>query len=74
MLKAVGRVVFWTYQRGTWQYDVLCALILAFIFLTPKDFFVRPPFYSEETPKKIEEKDRTAHKSLSALRLGPCSA
>ena len=33
------KIVFWTYGRTTWQYDVLCALILAFIFLTPKSWF-----------------------------------
>ncbi|MDX6694227.1 MAG: hypothetical protein QOF02_1830 [Blastocatellia bacterium] len=35
----VKRIFFWTYARNTWQYDVLCALILAFIFLTPKSWF-----------------------------------
>jgi membrane protein implicated in regulation of membrane protease activity len=33
------RIVFWTYGRSAWQYDVLCALILSFIFLTPKTRF-----------------------------------
>ena len=29
----------WTYARNTWQWDVLCVLILIFIFLTPKSWF-----------------------------------
>ena len=33
------RSIFWTYQRGSWQYDVICAVILAFIFLTPASWF-----------------------------------
>lgn len=33
------KVLFWSYPRGSWQYDILCALILAFIFLTPKQIF-----------------------------------
>ena len=36
---AIKRLFLWTYARNTWQYDVLCALILAFIFLTPKSWF-----------------------------------
>lgn len=36
---ALSNVIFWNYQRGTWQYDVLCLVILAFIFLTPKTLF-----------------------------------
>jgi hypothetical protein len=34
-----SRAVFWTYERGSWQYDVICAVILAFIFLTPRAWF-----------------------------------
>ncbi len=30
---------FWSYGRSTWQYDVLCVVILAFVFLTPKSWF-----------------------------------
>jgi len=35
----VSRAVFWSYERGSWQYDVICAVILAFIFLTPRAWF-----------------------------------
>lgn len=30
---------FWSYERGSWQYDVLCGLILAFIFFGPNQVF-----------------------------------
>lgn len=33
------KIVFWTYPRTSWQWDVLCVLILVFIFLTPKSWF-----------------------------------
>lgn len=32
-------ILLWRYGRTTWQYDVLCVLILAFVFLTPKSWF-----------------------------------
>jgi len=35
----VSRAVFWSYERGSWQYDVICAVILAFILLTPRSWF-----------------------------------
>jgi len=38
------RVFFWTYPRTSWQWDVLCVLILVFIFLTPKSWFENTPF------------------------------
>ena len=35
------KVILWSYGRTTWQYDVLCVTILAFVFLTPKGWFER---------------------------------
>src|SRR5436309_2890291 len=37
--QTVKKIVFWTYPRTSWQWDVLCVLILVFIFLTPKSWF-----------------------------------
>jgi hypothetical protein len=39
MFRVIKAMILWGYARNTWQYDVLCALILAFIFLTPKSWF-----------------------------------
>jgi hypothetical protein len=33
------KILFWSYGRTSWQYDVMCAVILAFIFLTPLAWF-----------------------------------
>ncbi len=33
------RTVFWAYERGTWQYDLMVLAILAFIFLSPHNWF-----------------------------------
>lgn len=40
---AATRSVFWSYERGTWQYDVIVLAILAFIFLTPRSWFQDRP-------------------------------
>jgi hypothetical protein len=39
IFRLVKKLFFWGYARNTWQYDVLCVLILAFIFLTPQSWF-----------------------------------
>ncbi len=39
MFRILKAILFWGYARNTWQYDVLCVAILAFIFLTPKSWF-----------------------------------
>jgi hypothetical protein len=40
---ALRRFILWDYARASWQYDVMVALILAFIFLTPREFFRDQP-------------------------------
>lgn len=39
MFGVAKKILFWSYGRTSWQYDVLSALILAFIFLTPLAWF-----------------------------------
>ena len=41
---SLKKIVFWTYPRTSWQWDVLCVLILVFIFLTPKSWFATTAF------------------------------
>jgi hypothetical protein len=35
----VKNIINWNYERASWQWDVLCILIMCFIFLTPKEWF-----------------------------------
>ena len=35
----IVRSVFWSYDRGSWQYDLIVIAILAFIFLSPRAWF-----------------------------------
>jgi hypothetical protein len=39
----LSRTFFWSYERGTWQYDVAVALILIFVLLTPRRWFHDQP-------------------------------
>ena len=36
MLRILRNYLFWTYERGSFHYDVMVTLILAFIFLSPR--------------------------------------
>lgn len=42
-MSTLGRFLLWDFPRASWQYDVMCGLILAFIFLTPRDLFRDQP-------------------------------
>jgi hypothetical protein len=43
VLAGLKRFILWDYQRGVWQYDVICAVITAFIFLAPRQWFRDQP-------------------------------
>lgn len=46
ILATLKKTLFWSYDRGSWQYDVMCVVILAFIFLVPNSVFtqrISPP-------------------------------
>jgi hypothetical protein len=39
ILSTLKKILFWSYERGSLPYDVMCVLILAFIFLSPNHIF-----------------------------------
>jgi hypothetical protein len=39
----LNRIFFWSYERGTWQYDVAVGLILVFVLVTPTRWFHDQP-------------------------------
>lgn len=39
----LSKTFFWSYERGTWQYDVAVILILVFVLVTPRGLFHDKP-------------------------------
>jgi L-asparagine transporter-like permease len=62
LLKAIKKLFFWNFARNTWQWDILCVVILIFIFLTPKSWF-----------ENSERRSAYLHQSpiVSTLLVGP---
>jgi hypothetical protein len=53
LLTTLKKIFFWNYPRNTWQWDLLCVVILIFIFLTPKSWFdygERPRSIAHQSP------------------------
>ena len=63
------KIVFWNYPRTSWQWDVLCVLILVFIFLTPKSWFQNSEFRRATDGDHCRLK-LLAHKQIGALLSG----
>lgn len=43
MFSGVKRFVLWDYPRASWQYDVMVGIIVAFVFLLPREWFRDQP-------------------------------
>lgn len=77
--RAIGRVFFWSYERMTWQYDVMVALIVAFVLLTPRHWFHDQPrpavsvqMVSQDAGDRITTY-RLAGSALAANRHAPAA-
>ena len=53
--RSVQRVIFWSYERGTWPYDVAVIVIILFVLLSPRSWFQdRPPVGSTPSPGMVQ--------------------
>jgi hypothetical protein len=50
-------IILWKYERASPQWDVLCVLCLAFIFLTPKAWFDKKESLATQTARLIVKAD-----------------
>jgi hypothetical protein len=51
----LSRTFFWSYERGTWQYDAAVILILVFVLLTPRSWFHdKPQSGAPVTPGQVQ--------------------
>jgi len=52
--RGFGRVVFWSYERGSWPYDVMVIAIVLFVLLTPRSWFHDQPQSSALASSDVE--------------------
>lgn len=55
IFQVLKNAFFWRYSRGTWQYDLMVAVILLFIFLMPRRIFHDDPLPLNVSDKVIQE-------------------
>lgn len=77
MLRILKSYFFWTYQRGSFHYDVMVTMILAIIFLSPRiinfhDHPVGRDLYPAEVLVKAEGANGLIYQ-LSAEQVKPFS-
>lgn len=63
-------IILWNYERASPQWDVLCLLCLAFIFLTPKAWFEKREKLATQTSRLIvKARDFSADKSTMEKQI-----
>jgi hypothetical protein len=62
MLNRIKKIILWSYERASWQWDLLCFLIILFIFLTPKQWFEKPEA-TRVSRLIVKQKDFSADKT-----------
>ncbi len=63
-------ILLWKYERASPQWDVLCILCLAFIFLTPKAWFDKKETLATQTARLIvKAEDFSPEKSVMEKRV-----
>ena len=63
-------VFTWTYSRGTIPYDIICALIILFIFLIPRSCFVRKPSAPDDHSRVHQESAGAAQAAIPTAAGG----
>lgn len=74
VLKTLRGYLFWTYERGSFHYDVMVTLILLFLFISPHfiDFKDRPQetVATHRSEVLVKEAGRKAEAAVSSTRYG----
>jgi len=63
------KIINWNYERASWQWDLLCVLIMGFIFLTPKAWFNKAgALAATQTPVSAVETENSGREVLPRRR------
>ena len=54
LLQGIVRTVFWSYERGSWPYDVVVIVIVVFVLATPPRWFHDQPQVSAFAGSKVQ--------------------
>jgi hypothetical protein len=56
--RIIVRTVFWSFERGTWPYDIAVAVIVVFVLLSPRSWFHDQPSLGPGAgPSMVELRD-----------------
>lgn len=74
MMRSIGRIlhriVFWSFERGTWPYDVAVVVIVIFVLLSPRSWFHdEPPVGSATESTMVQLRDADVSQGTRTYRI-----
>jgi hypothetical protein len=67
--RGIVNTVFWSYERGSWPYDVLVAVIVIFLVATPRHWFQDGPRPSVPASSQVQLISESASGDEATYRL-----
>jgi hypothetical protein len=69
-MEQLKKLILWSYSRETSVYVIFCLLIVAFIFLTPKEWFNRKDSIATQTSRLVvKQSDFSPDKAVLQQRV-----
>jgi hypothetical protein len=64
------RTIFWSFERGTWPYDVAVAVIVLFVLFSPRSWFHdRPPLGPPPSPAMVQLRGVDSNDTIETYRV-----
>jgi hypothetical protein len=67
--QAFVRTIFWSYERGSWPYDVMVIAIVVFVLLTPRHWFHDQPQASAAASTSVQMLTSDSDAGTETFRL-----
>ncbi len=67
--RAIVRTIFWSYERGSWPYDLAVILIVVFVLVTPSRWFHDQPQSAAAFASKVQLQSEDPARQTHTYRL-----
>jgi hypothetical protein len=67
--RILTRTIFWSYERGTWPYDIAVAFIVIFVLLSPRSWFQDRPRNAPRTHALLHMSDPSSSGNVETYRV-----
>ncbi len=67
--RGIVRTIFWSYERGSWPYDLAVILIVLFVLITPTRWFHDQPQASANLSSKVQLQSEDPASQTHTYRL-----